>query len=33
VEGAAGKKLLRAYEICIASECISESWLISESVP
>jgi hypothetical protein len=33
VEGAAGKKLLRAYEICIASECISESWLIEEFVP
>lgn len=33
VEGAAGKKILRAYEICIASECMSESWLIEEFVP
>lgn len=33
VEGAAGKKILRDYEICIASECMSESWLIEEFVP
>jgi hypothetical protein len=29
-EGAAGRQLLQAYEVCIASECISESWLLNE---
>jgi len=33
VEGTAGRKLLLAYEICIASECMSESWLIDEFTP
>ena len=27
-EGPKGKKLLRDYELCIAAECMSESWLL-----
>jgi hypothetical protein len=33
VEGAAGKKILRAYEVCVASECTAESWLLDEAFP